>query len=74
MRQFDSPTEKEAYYKKRRNRGLIVGGIGAMVLGLGFLIQYVLYMQGLSFNVVMYTLTSIGIIMVLYAAVEIFGW
>lgn len=74
MRQFDSLTEKEAYYKKRRNRGLIVGGIGAMVLGLGFLIQYVLYMQGLSFNVVMYTLTTIGIVMVLYAAVEIFGW
>jgi hypothetical protein len=74
MKQFDSPAEKEAYYNKRRNRGLIVGGIGAMVLGLGFLIQYILYMQGISFNAVMYTLTSIGIVMVLYAAVEIFGW
>lgn len=73
MKKFDSAAEKEAYYNKRRNRGLIVGGIGALVLGLGFLIQYVLYRQGISFNVVMYTLTSIGIIMVFYAAIEIFG-
>ncbi|AXE19927.1 hypothetical protein DR864_20330 [Runella rosea] len=74
MKQFNSAAEKESYYAKRRQRGLIVGAIGGAILGLGFLIQYILYMQGHSFNAVMYSLTSIGIIMVLYAGVEIFGW
>ncbi|AEI48722.1 hypothetical protein [Runella slithyformis] len=74
MKQFNSPTEKESYYAKRRQRGLIVGAIGGAVLGLGFLIQYILYMQGTSFNGVMYAFTGVGILMVLYAGVEIFGW
>lgn len=74
MKQFNSAAEKENYYAKRRRRGLIVGAVGVAVLGLGFLIQYILYMQGTSFNAVMYVLTSIGILMVLYAGVEIFGW
>ncbi|WP_428655388.1 hypothetical protein [Runella sp.] len=74
MKQFNSIAEKENYYAKRRRRGLIVGAVGIALLGLGFLIQYVLYMQGTSFNTVMYTLTSIGIMLVLYAGVEIFGW
>jgi len=74
MKQFESASEKETYYAKRRKRGLVVGGIGGGLLGFGFLIQYVLYMQGISFDAVMYTFTSVGIGLVFYAAVEIFGW
>ncbi|MEZ4904959.1 MAG: hypothetical protein R2822_26000 [Spirosomataceae bacterium] len=71
---FDSPSEKETYYAKRRRRGLILGSIGGSILGLGFLIQYILYMQGHSFNAIMYGFTSVGIGLVLLGAVEIFGW
>ena len=74
MKQFNSTDERETYYAKRRRQGMVVGGIGAAVLGLGFLLQYILYMQGTSFNTIMYVLTSIGIILVMYAAVEILGW
>jgi hypothetical protein len=74
MKSFDTPTEKDAYYAKRRKRGMIVGGIGGTVLGSGFMIQYILYVNGHSFNAVMYSLTTIGICLVFYAAIEIFGW
>lgn len=74
MKQFESAVEKEAYYAKRRKRGLIAGSVGGGLLILGFLIQYALYVSGHSFNAIMYTFTSIGIILVMYAAVEIFGW
>ena len=73
MKLFDTPTEKEAYYAKRRKRGFIIGGIGGAVLGLGFIIQYILYMNGASFNTVMYSLTTVGICLVFYAAIEILG-
>jgi hypothetical protein len=74
MKTFETTSEKEAYYAKRRKRGLIVGGIGAGILGSGFMLQYILYMNGASFNGIMYSLTTIGICLVLYAAIEIFGW
>lgn len=73
MKSFETPTEKEIYYAKRRKRGFVVGGIGSAVLGLGFIIQYILYMNDLSFNAVMYSLTTIGICLVFYAAIEILG-
>ncbi|MFN8344808.1 MAG: hypothetical protein U0X91_07390 [Spirosomataceae bacterium] len=73
MKSFETPAEKETYYAKRRKRGFIVGGIGSAVLGLGFIIQYILYMNDASFNAVMYSLTTIGICLVFYAAVEILG-
>ena len=73
MKPFDTPAEKEVYYAKRRKRGFIVGGIGGAVLGLGFIIQYILYMNDASFNAVMYSLTTIGICLVFYAAIEILG-
>jgi hypothetical protein len=73
MKSFDTPTEKEIYYAKRRKRGFVVGGIGSAVLGLGFIIQYILYMNDLSFNAVMYSLTTIGICLIFYAAIEILG-
>ena len=74
MKHFDTPADKEVYYAKRRKRGFLVGGIGAAILGAGFLLQYILYLTGHSFNYVMYGLTTVGIALVMYAAVEIFGW
>lgn len=74
MNQQNSTEEKETHFAKRRQRGLIVGGVGVATLGLGFLIQYILYMHDTSFNGIMYGLTSLGIVLVLYAAVEILGW
>ncbi|MCU0340805.1 MAG: hypothetical protein MUE30_13045 [Spirosomaceae bacterium] len=74
MKSFATPEEKEAYYAKRRKRGVIVGGIGAVVLGGGFFLQYLLYLNNMSFDLVMYSLTTIGISLVFYAAIEIFGW
>ncbi|MCA0233496.1 hypothetical protein [Runella limosa] len=74
MKTFNSVAEKEEYYAKRRKKGLIVGAVGAAILGGGFILQYILYMTGHSFNGVMYSLTTIGICLVMYAAVEIFGW
>ena len=74
MKTFNSAAEKEEYYAKRRKRGFVIGGVGAAILGGGFVLQYILYMTGHSFNGVMYSLTTIGICLVMYAAVEIFGW
>jgi len=74
MKSFKNPQEKEDYYAKRRKRGFIVGGFGAVVLGSSFILQYILYLTGHSFNTVMYSLTSIGIALIFYAAIEIFGW
>jgi hypothetical protein len=66
-------SEKKAAYEKRRKRGLLAAGLGASLLGCGFLIQYVLYVNGLSFGSVMYTLTIAGIGLVFYAAVQFFS-
>ena len=43
MNQQNSTEEKETHFAKRRQRGLIVGGVGVATLGLGFLIQYILH-------------------------------
>jgi hypothetical protein len=51
---------------------LLSAGIGASVLGIGFLTQYVLYMNGLSFDAIMYTLTMLGMCLIFYAAVQFF--
>ncbi|TDB62278.1 hypothetical protein [Arundinibacter roseus] len=73
MKTFNSPTEKQEYYAKRRNRGLRAAGLGAFVLGLGFTLQYILYVNGLSFNSIMYGMTLVGGGLIFYAAVEILG-
>lgn len=66
-------TEKKSMYEKRRKRGLLSAGIGASVLGLGFLTQYILYMNDLSFNTIMYSLTMVGIGLIFYAAIQFFN-
>ncbi|GAB3175283.1 hypothetical protein [Telluribacter humicola] len=66
-------TEKKSIHEKRRKRGVLSAGIGASVLGTGFLIQYILYMNDLSFNTIMYTLTIVGIGLIFYAAIQFFN-
>lgn len=65
--------EKQASNEKRRKRGLLSLGVGASLLGTGFIIQYVLYSQGISFDAVMYTLTSLGVGLIFYAAIQFFS-
>lgn len=66
-------SDKKATYEKRRKRGTLAAGLGASVLGLGFLLQYILYMNGLSFGSIMYTLTIAGIGLIFYAAMQFFS-
>jgi hypothetical protein len=70
---MDSAAEKKAMNERRQKRGLLSAGLGASVLGVGFTTQYVLYMNDMSFNTIMYTLTIVGISLIFYAAVQFFS-
>ncbi|GAB2768678.1 hypothetical protein GCM10027275_09130 [Rhabdobacter roseus] len=65
--------DKKAANERRRKRGLLSAGLGAAVLGVGFLTQYILYRNDLSFDAVMYSLTLLGIGLIFYAAVQFFS-
>jgi hypothetical protein len=66
-------TEKEAANEKLPKRGLLSAGKGSSILGPGFLIQYVLYSNGMSFDTIMYKLTTLGIGQIFYDAVQFFS-
>lgn len=66
-------TKKNVENEKRRRRGLLSAGVGASLLGTGFILQYILYEQGVSFGGVMYTLTLIGVGLLFYAAIQFFN-
>jgi|AntAceMinimDraft_5_1070358.scaffolds.fasta_scaffold251040_1 hypothetical protein len=66
-------TRKNVANEKRRRRGLLSAGAGASLLSTGFILQYILYEQGISFSIIMYTLTLIGVSLIFYAAVQFFS-
>ena len=59
---------------KRRNAGFIWCGIGTFLLVSGCMLTFVQYSNGQNIRLIMYGLTSIGVIAILKGLVDLFGW
>ena len=59
---------------RRRNNGFIWCAVGIFLLVAGFTLTFILYSTGQNIRVVMYGLTSIGIIVVIKGLIDLFGW
>ncbi len=59
---------------KRRNTGFIWCGIGTFLLVSGCMLTFVQYSNGQNIRLIMYGLTSIGVIAILKGLVDLFGW
>lgn len=59
---------------KHRQRGIILILVGSVLLVLGFLLTVFLFHANASIDLVMYGLTSVGILILLKGLVDIFGW
>lgn len=67
-----SKTKKD-YYNKRRKEGTSILGIGLTMILVGFVLTCFNYHTNQSVNFVMYGLTSIGILIVLWGLYKILG-
>jgi len=65
---------KSLNFLKRRKRGFILGVTGSMLLLIGFVLTVIFFHAGISIQFVMYTLTSLGAILLVAGLVEIIGW
>jgi hypothetical protein len=65
---------KSEDYLKRRKRGIILGVTGSILLVIGFILTVIFYHSGISFNLVMYGMTSLGILLLLAGMVDLMGW
>jgi len=65
---------KSLSYLKRRKRGFLLGAIGSLMLITGFILTVIFYHSGISIHYVMYSMTSIGVILLIAGLVEVIGW
>lgn len=65
---------KSLNYLKRRKRGFFLGLAGSILLIVGFVLTVIFYHANISFGFVMYSMTSIGAILLIAGLVEIIGW
>jgi hypothetical protein len=65
---------KTRIYLKRRKRGFILGAAGSLLLVIGFILTVVFYHSGVSIHVVMYSMTSLGAILLVAGMVDFIGW
>ena len=65
---------KSLNFLKRRKRGILLGVTGSFLLLLGFVITVIFFHAGISIHFVMYTLTSLGALLLLAGLIDIFGW
>lgn len=61
-------------HKKSQKTGLILLAIGCLTLLSGFLLTLFLFYQNQSIHYVMYSLTTIGIILIFVGAIKFLGW
>jgi hypothetical protein len=59
--------------KKRRSRGIIFSGIGAVLLVLAFVITYILHQSGIDTDMVLYGMTTLGITLLFIGMVSFMG-
>lgn len=64
---------KNAYYAKRRHEGLVKITIGALIIFVGFVITFFNYHANKSVEAVMYSFTSIGVIIVGWGLYKMIG-
>lgn len=65
---------KSLNFLKRRKRGFIMGVVGSILLVIGFVVTVIFFHAGISTHFVMYTLTSLGALLLVAGLVEIIGW
>lgn len=65
---------KTRMYLKRRKRGFILGVTGSLLLVIGFILTVVFYHSGVSIHIVMYSMTSLGAILLVAGMVDFIGW
>ena len=65
---------KDQKYLKQRKKGFLLGFIGSLTLFIGFGLTVFFYHSGISIHYVMYSLTSIGAILLIVGLVYIIGW
>lgn len=65
---------KALRHLKRRKRGFLIGTIGSILLVVGFFLTVIFYHYGINFNFVMYSMTSVGVILLMIGLIEIIGW
>ena len=65
---------KSLSYLKRRKRGFMLGLAGSVLLIIGFVLTVVFFHANVSIHFVMYSMTSIGAILLMAGLVEIIGW
>ncbi len=58
----------------RRKRGFLLGLIGSLLLFVGFILTVVFFHAGISIHFVMYSMTSIGALLLVLGLVEVLGW
>ncbi len=59
---------------RQRNNGFIWCSIGTVLLVTGCLLTIMLHINGQNIRLVMYSLTSIGIIIIMKGLKDVFGW
>jgi len=66
-------TIKEVRMKRRRSRGLIFTGIGAVVLVLAFAVTFLLHMYDMNTGISLYGMTTLGVTLLFIGMVFFFG-
>ncbi len=66
-------TVKKEYYEVQRKKGMLKLAIGAAFLVVGFIITCANFYSNTSFSVVMYSFTSLGLLIMFWGFFEIFG-
>jgi hypothetical protein len=59
---------------RRRNNGFIWCGIGSFLLVAGCMLTFLLHSNGQSIRFAMYSLTTIGVIIIMKGLIDVFGW
>ncbi len=65
---------KTLRFTRRRNNGFIWCGIGSFLLVAGCMLTFLLHSNGQSIRFAMYSLTIIGVIIIMKGLIDVFGW
>lgn len=61
-------------YRKQRKNGLVFLGIGSFLLVFGFILTAVMFHNNTPFKYVMYSMTTVGIVLILIGLANIMGF
>jgi hypothetical protein len=66
-------TVKAVRFKKRRARGLVFSGIGAVLLVMAFVLTYILHQSGIDTDMALYGMTTLGITFLFIGMISFMG-